>query len=139
MAIKFKNGDFDAAWSALIAPHGIDRDILVLTVGGADIWDKTSLNLPGHAQIRDVAFEQIDHALIRSLKPDLVVSPLFWATFDCVELAQALQDAGFNGRYRVLAAGLPDPKMVLADVRTLCPQLDVNIIVAGVEAGYRMH
>lgn len=60
--------------------------------------------------------------------PDVVLSPLVAERFDCFDVAAQLSEAGFSGRYRAAAGPLPDPGLVLREVRAQFPALDFDIV-----------
>jgi hypothetical protein len=73
----------------------------------------------------------ISRPFLEEFAPHFVVSPLFAAGFDIMDVARRLSQLGFRGGYRAVAASpLPDPALVLAEVRAACPGLDVDILAA---------
>ena len=69
--------------------------------------------------------------LLSRLVPRLILSPLLARNFDCVDLAQLLWSLGYDGRYRAIDAGLPDPALIVREVRQLVPTLDFDIVPLG--------
>jgi len=79
--------------------------------------------------IEVVRFEAVTAALIAAFDPHFVVSPMLTPSFDILDLATALWDARFAGAYRVLTeAPLPNPGLVLREIRHKCPGLDIDIL-----------
>lgn len=86
-------------------------------------------SLSRDADIAMVRFRDLDVSDLVDAAPGLVLSPLMGLDFDCVELAQLLHDAGFRGAYRAVTPPLPDTKLVVSEVRGLCPGLDFDVVV----------
>lgn len=59
---------------------------------------------------------------------DVVLSPMVGDTYDCIDVAQHLFDAGFTGSYRVMTPDLPDPGILRQEIRSLCPGLDFDLV-----------
>lgn len=74
------------------------------------------------------AFTDLSFELLDRVKPRVVLSPLLAREFDCIDLAQLLFALGFDGRYRVLSAEIPNPHIVKAEIRSQCPGLDFEIL-----------
>lgn len=74
-------------------------------------------------------FHDISAATLSLHQPDVVLSPLVSEAFDCLDLAHALSEAGFRGRYRAVAAHIPDPGLVRREIRSMAPQIDFDIIL----------
>ncbi len=74
------------------------------------------------------AFSDVDAASLARWQPDIVLSPLVAAGFDCVDLARILSEAQFTGRYRVAATDLPDPGVVRREIRASFPALDFDVL-----------
>jgi len=103
--------------------------LVVLAVGDLSHWRSTGRNLPWESQITFADFSEIDRDMVESLNPDVVLSPLLCQKFDCLDLAQALHATGFRGRFRIMSPKLPNPGIVLAEARCMCPGLDVEFII----------
>jgi len=82
------------------------------------------LSLPGvhFANARDLG-----RGLLATLCPDVILSPLVVGLSDVIDIATHLQQLGYAGRYRALAADLPDPALVIAEVRAVAPNLDFDL------------
>jgi hypothetical protein len=105
------------------------NQLVVLAVGDLSNWRSSGRSLPWDSQITFADFVEVDRHMIENLDPGVVLSPLMCTTFDCLDLAQALQSAGYRGRYRIMSPKLPDPGIVLAETRGMCPGLDVEFII----------
>lgn len=76
-----------------------------------------------------VDFSTLDAALLDRFDPHFVVSPILTSGFDILDVAERLWQLRFGGAYRVLTeAQLPNPDLVLREVRLKCPGLDVDIL-----------
>lgn len=97
-------------------------------------------HLPGEAA-KDVArgrfgkdIEVVDFAavtaeLLKSFDPHFVVSPILTSGFDILDLGTLLWQLRYKGAYRVLTeVALPNPGIVLREVRSQCPGLDVDLL-----------
>jgi hypothetical protein len=60
--------------------------------------------------------------------PDLVVSALIAGSHDALDIARALQSAGYRGRYRVVTTPLPHPALVLDELRVAGPGIDIDFM-----------
>jgi hypothetical protein len=58
---------------------------------------------------------------------ELVISPLFCADFDVLELLEQLGRSGFRGSLRVLAPKLPNRQVVLRELRSHATRLGIKI------------
>jgi len=67
--------------------------------------------------------------LLRSVRPDVILSPLICQANDVIEIAIILQTLGFAGLYRALAADLPHPDIVIAEVRAAAPRVDFDLFL----------
>ncbi len=108
--------------------------VVVLAVGDVAQWRTSGRNLPWDTQITFAGFEEVDAGFLNRVKPDIVLSPLLCRTFDCSDLAQSLQSTGFSGRYRIMSPRIPRPTVVLTELRSLYPSLDIDIILDSVAA-----
>jgi hypothetical protein len=110
-------------------PSDRTRKITVLAIGDMANWRATGRDLPWDSQITFADFSQIDRRMIDSVRPDVVISPLLCKTFDCLDLATVLCQAGFRGRFRIMTQRLPDPTVVLSEARAICPLMDIDVVI----------
>lgn len=76
-----------------------------------------------------VDFSAVDAALLSTFDPHFVVSPILTPGFDIIDVAIRLWQLRYRGAYRILTdKPLPDPGLVLREVRAQCPGLDVDLI-----------
>lgn len=72
---------------------------------------------------------ELDADYIARTHPDLALSPLVGAGFDCFDVAEKLTAAGFSGRYVAFVDTLPNPAAVRGEVQSMFPGLDFDLIV----------
>lgn len=99
----------------------------VLAVGDLIAWKRSGRLAQRRSDILFVEFHEINRDLLDRVSPSVVVSPLLCRSFDCVDLAQLLGAHGFAGKYRAIDSGLPDPHLIVREVRSLVPLLDFDI------------
>jgi hypothetical protein len=102
-------------------------EVVVLAVGDVfSLKTQTDADLAGDttafADFADVTSELID-----ALRPQVVVSSVLGRNFDCVDLAEKLSCIGFDGCYRLIGHGMPQPDLVLREIRSLFPDLHVEL------------
>jgi hypothetical protein len=73
------------------------------------------------------SFAEVTPVLVDALDPEIVISSVLGHNFDCVDLAEKLCEMGFEGRYRLIADGLPRPDVVIKEIRALFPTLRVEL------------
>lgn len=110
------------------AAYGTDRVASVLAVGDTREWAARGRRLPSDGHVYFVEFHDVTEELLARLAPRLVLSPLLARTFDCLDLAQRLGKLGFRGQYRAIDIGLPDPALIVREVRSLVPGLDFGVV-----------
>jgi len=102
---------------------------VLLAVGDLDEHHISGRALTWDSQITYVGFSEVNGDLISALNPDIILSCLVCKAFDFLELAQALCNTGFRGRFRIITPELPNPGIVLSEARALCPSLDIDFII----------
>jgi len=112
---------------------------IILAVGDVGQWMSSGRVLPADSQIAFAEFHEITQELLQTLTPDIVMSPVLTRGFDCLDLAQALQNNGFRGRLRVVAPDLPNPYVIQSEINALCPDLDVALIYCGKNTVRHLH
>lgn len=108
----------------------------ILAVGDVDEWTRHRGSLPVSGKLAFSSFEGITQELFQIINPEVVFSPILARGFDCIDLAQVLSSIGYPGRYRAIAAALPDPDIVKREIRSMCPGLDFDVIILDDEAAY---
>lgn len=70
----------------------------------------------------------ISRALLEKHNPEIVLAPLMTDEFDIFDLARKLGTLGYAGALRAFCAPLPRPALVRAEVRSVCPGLDFDLL-----------
>lgn len=79
--------------------------------------------------IEVVDFSAVTADFLKTFDPHFVVSPILTSGFDILDLGTRLWQLRFKGAYRVLTeVPLPNPGLVLREVRSQCPGLDVDLL-----------
>jgi hypothetical protein len=105
-----------------------DNDAMMLLVGEPSQMKRASTFLPPNTGVFYVDFKDLSGQVFQAVNPDLVMSPAIATTFDCLELAQFLEQSGFAGRYRVTLDNIPKPEIICREVRHLHPMLDFDVL-----------
>jgi hypothetical protein len=71
----------------------------------------------------------IDAALLKSLRAERVICPLFTADFDALVVANHLRKLEFQGTLVVVAPDLPNPRMVERELRNQSGGLKVKVVL----------
>ena len=108
--------------------EGDDCQPMILAVGEVTEWRATGRALPMSGKIAFAEFHDLTPELLEELRPDIVLSPVLCASFDCLDLAQTLTSFEYSGRYRVLAADVPNPSMVKREIAACCPTLNFEML-----------
>lgn len=103
------------------------RILFVTHVPGDDIGAASHGRFGPDVEV--VSFSALSPEMLRAFKPHFVVSPILTPGFDILDLGLKLWQLRFRGAYRVLTeVPLPDPGLVLREVRLQCPGLDIDIL-----------
>jgi len=87
------------------------------------------LGIPGgNAEVRLLGYEELLDQR-GALQADIVLAPMVGDTFDCLDVALHLHASGFRGRLHVMTPALPDPSILRREVASLCPGIEVDIVV----------
>jgi hypothetical protein len=122
---------FDRDVLYVSAANHTDGVAAVLAVGDAKEWTARGRRVPSDGNVYFAEFHEVTDGLLAQLVPRLVLSPLLARTFDCVDLAQRLGSLGYRGPYRAIDSGLPDPALIVREVRSLVPGLDFGVVPLG--------
>jgi len=104
----------------------------VITVGEA-LADAMPLDQKGPPEV--ISPEDISAETLAALRPDVVLTPLVGAGFDCLDVALALSEAGYRARLRAVVRYVPNPGLVRREIAASCPGLDFDLIVLGSARG----
>ena len=105
-------------------------EIVVLAVGDVfSIRTRIDADLAGD-RTAFAEFSEVTSDLMEALRPQVVVSSVLGRNFDCVDLAERLSEIGFDGSYRLIAHGMPEPDLVRREIESLFPDLQVELDAA---------
>jgi len=82
-----------------------------------------------------VPLAAIDATLIARTVPDVVLSPLVCPEHDILDLARLLDALGYRGALRAYSAPLPNPRLILSEVRQIWRGGDFDILELPPELG----
>lgn len=99
-----------------------------LFVGDESGLRRLSLHVPQGVRVARCRIADVSVWVTSDTPPDVILSFPINAHFDCVELAQLLNQLGFAGRQRIVNTDLPAPQIVCCEVRQACPELDFGIL-----------
>lgn len=131
-----------AALASVELGEGCDRNVrrpVILAVGEIALWEQAGRYLESTSQLAFAEFADLSPELLQTLGPDVVVSPMITRSFDCLDLAQLLHQAAFVGRYRIVTPAMPNPRVLLSEIASLCPGLDVDVIALDTLEGTPHH
>jgi len=103
------------------------REPRLMFVGDVLGWESSGRSFPDVANAAFVDPTDITAELLEAEYPDIVLCPLFSAKFDAVELALTLSKLNFKGCLRAVTRPVPSPKIILAEVATIAPDLDFDL------------
>lgn len=118
----------DDAPSVDLPPGAVEARILFVSHLPGEPPDDVTNGRFGQ-DIEVVDFSAVTADLLKSFDPHFVVSPILTSGFDILDLGTRLWQLRFEGAYRVLTeVPLPNPGLVLREVRDQCPGLDVDLL-----------
>lgn len=97
-------------------------------VGDLKRWTARGQVLPAEDDLSYVDVCDLSPEVIKTLRPEVVMSPLVVREFDVIDIARRLVEIGFAGRYRAVVQKIPDISLIAADVRAVAPALDFDVI-----------
>lgn len=101
---------------------------LTLIVGDMEVWVSEGREMPEIDGYFFVDIANLTPAFLREVAPEVVLSALVGRKFDAVEVARKLGHMDFPGAYRILTQNLPDPALILSEIGSVAPELDVDVI-----------
>ncbi len=105
-----------------------NRSSRILVIGDLQNWLSSGRDLPRVSEIEFADFEEITPELIERHRPDAVLCPLTANNFDAVDIAAHLMACGFSGPLRALCPPLPNPLVVVQEMRRLCPGMNFDLL-----------
>lgn len=77
--------------------------------------------------VMQMAFSDLTREALEVIDPDIVATAIFGTQVDCFDVARVLADSEYAGQLLLLAPRVPRPELVLSDVRTSFPSLDIEL------------
>ncbi|KPP91041.1 MAG: hypothetical protein HLUCCA08_13975 [Rhodobacteraceae bacterium HLUCCA08] len=74
-------------------------------------------------------FEDLDAELLHRIEPNVILSALANRDFDVLDIALRLAELGYRGPYRALVRALPDPRVVVQEVRAVAPFINFDVLL----------
>ena len=87
-----------------------------------------SVTLPDALEVHRVSIRVLPTWLRPPSFPSGILSPLIWDDGDAFEVARLLHAAHFAGFYRIVAPNLPQPALVLSEIRQANPLVDIDFL-----------
>lgn len=106
---------------------------MILVIGNLLNWTRDGRPVPDLDGFRFAPFRALDANLLRAVDPPVVLSALVGDDHDAMDVARRLAELGYRGRYRALAARLPNPDVVRREVRSAAPTIDFDLMLLGGE------
>ncbi|MCF6315871.1 MAG: hypothetical protein L3J30_06190 [Marinosulfonomonas sp.] len=106
----------------------VSDNLSVLVVGNIDPWLMTGHKLPKISNTEFCTYDDLTAEFLLDRQPDIILAPLVTAYFDMLDLAIRLDQLNYEGRIRAITPPLPDPDLVLHEIRFECPALDFDLI-----------
>ena len=116
-----------ADWRGTPEPDAAAEPI-VLAVGDIEAWRRFCGSIPQYQNLSFVTMEGLLKGALAEYRPDVVVSPLVTPEFDCLDLAHTLSKLEYSGAYRAIAQNLPDPSIIVREVRSHFPHLNFQVV-----------
>lgn len=112
----------------------LSAQMRTLVIGEIVKWTGAGQTMPDVEAMRFVDLADVTEQLLSNFAPDLVLSPLVQDGYDAIEVAMQLQDLAYTGLFRAVVQGLPNPRLVAAEVAAIAPEVDFEIIDLGKKA-----
>ncbi len=109
--------------------HSVLHEPVTLLVGLTRRELPVSVQNRVSSRVEELPFAFIHAVLARAADTREIVSPLFAEGFDATDLAYELDRADYTGSYLVVAPTIPQPDMVLRELREICPNVSVEFVV----------
>lgn len=113
------------ATKAMKAAETVEQAVM-LVIGSADNWAKGPDE--GASDYHFVDYRALGAEVLETLRPSVVLSALFGAGYDAMDVATRLRQMGFGGRYRAISDPLPNPDIVRAEIAQVAPGLDFDLL-----------
>ncbi|MDA5094835.1 hypothetical protein O2N63_12140 [Aliiroseovarius sp. KMU-50] len=101
---------------------------VILAVGDVVPDTDRTTKFPESEKIQYLKISDINAEVLRWRRPLMIISPLMCNSFDSLELAVKLQELGYTGKFRVLAPNVANPNMILKEIASQAPSIDIEIM-----------
>lgn len=104
-------------------------DLKILVIGDMSYWRTTKSHLP---EIENTAFcslTELGREILNDVNPDIILSSIVAGNFDIHEMINLLEKLGYDGAIRALCPPLPNPDMILHEIRSAHPEIDFDLIL----------
>lgn len=109
----------------------MNKKEVILVIGDVHDWLARGRALPEDDILVFCDYSDFNPSVLRSVDPDIILSPLVARQFDALDIATALERARFPGDYRVLSPMLPNPDIIARELQSLAPSVDCGIMQIG--------
>ncbi len=86
-------------------------------------------SVPAGARIVKIPFRALTKPFLVETKAALVMGPLVSQHVDAMQIAERLGELGFRGTLRVVGPALPNPGLVLREIRSASGSKDITVEV----------
>lgn len=100
-----------------------------LVVGNLARWNAEGKATVPFDEFQFTEFQTLTTAVLETLDPDIILSPLMGDDFDVLDVASHLAELGFKGRYRAITDDMPNVQMIREEVLTQAPGLDFDLLM----------
>lgn len=105
-----------------------------LIIGDVDRWAAAGRFTVSHGCFELCMPQALSVDVLREFCPEIVLSPLFGDDFDVIDIATILRRLGYRDRYLAIAPYMPNTSIIVAEVATVAPAIDFDILVMPEEA-----
>lgn len=106
----------------------VSENLSILVVGNLDHWLVAGDGLGKIANTVFCNYDDLTADFLSDLQPDIILSPLVSTYFDMMDLAIKLDQLNYEGRVRAITLPLPNPDLIVREIRFECPALDFDLI-----------
>ncbi len=107
----------------------VDKNMTILVVGNIEQLLTTVPEVQLGSGTVFCGINDLTPAFLELHKPQIIISPLVTSQYDVMELAVRLDQLDFVGRFRALTAPLPNPEIILGEIKFECPALDFGLLI----------
>ncbi len=117
----------ESAALSLLERHLVLEPVTLLV--GTDVRDlPESVQMRLTHRVESLPLALIHAVLARAPETKEIISPLFADSFDATELAYELFRAEFRGALTIVAPKMPQPDLILQELRSICPHVTLALV-----------